>query len=83
MDDCEGGDLTEAIVQGVFRSNDSLVKDVFLQIIDGLHFCHESNVFHGDVTPDNILCSTEGRVYLSDFSKAMDSSWPDVPVDSS
>jgi serine/threonine protein kinase len=45
-----------------------LVKRIYIQIIDGLQFCHDRGIFHRDIKPENILCSEDGRqVKLADF----------------
>ena len=66
---CPGGDLWRAIIEKkVFRGNDALVKTVFLQIIDGLQYCHDNGIYHRDLKPNNILISPDFRkVWLSDF----------------
>ncbi|KAK0462875.1 kinase-like domain-containing protein [Desarmillaria tabescens] len=72
MDYCPGGELHKAIrEQKVFYRNDSLVKQVFLQIIDAVQHCHDNQIFHRDLKPENILCSEDGeQVFLADFGLA-------------
>ncbi|KAK0201185.1 kinase-like domain-containing protein [Desarmillaria ectypa] len=72
MDYCPGGELHNAIrEQKVFYRNDSLVKQVFLQVIDAVQYCHDNQVFHRDLKPENILCSEDGtQVFLADFGLA-------------
>ncbi|KAG7442739.1 kinase-like protein [Guyanagaster necrorhizus] len=72
MDYCPGGDLYKAICEKkVFYHNDSLVKQVFLQVIDAVQHCHANQVFHRDIKPENILCSKDGtQVFLADFGLA-------------
>lgn len=69
MELVSGGDLFAAITEKhVFRNNDALVKRIYIQIIDGLQFCHDRGIFHRDIKPENILCSEDGRqVKLADF----------------
>ncbi|KAK0213772.1 kinase-like domain-containing protein [Armillaria fumosa] len=72
MDYCPGGELHNAIWEKkVFYRNDSLVKQVFLQVIDAVQHCHANQVFHRDIKPENILCSEDGtQVFLADFGLA-------------
>ncbi|KAK0498027.1 kinase-like domain-containing protein [Armillaria luteobubalina] len=72
MDYCSGGELHNAIREKkVFYRNDSLVKQVFLQVIDAVQHCHNNQVFHRDIKPENILCSEDGmQVFLADFGLA-------------
>ncbi|KAK0469847.1 kinase-like domain-containing protein [Desarmillaria tabescens] len=69
---CSGGDLHSAIIEKrLFYKNDELLRTAFLQIIDGVQFCHQQQVFHRDLKPDNILCSADGKeIFLADFGLA-------------
>ncbi|PCH45063.1 kinase-like protein [Wolfiporia cocos MD-104 SS10] len=69
-DYCPGGDLFSAIVQRhMYCFNDALVKKVFVQILDAVQACHNRGVFHRDLKPDNIFCTTEdaSEIVLGDF----------------
>lgn len=72
MDYCPGGELHNAIrEQKVFYRNDSLVKQVFLQVVDAVLHCHANQIFHRDIKPENILCPEDGtQVFLADFGLA-------------
>jgi serine/threonine protein kinase len=72
-----GGHLFDAIDAGVFRQNDTLVRHVFIELIDTVRFCHEKGVYHRDLKPENILCSADGGdIRIADFGLAMDTSLP-------
>jgi len=49
------------------RYNNNRSKDVFMQIVDVLQYCHRLGIVHRDLKPDNILLN-QGRVYLIDFN---------------
>ncbi|KAI0764889.1 Pkinase-domain-containing protein [Fomes fomentarius] len=66
---CPGRDLFYALVdRHLYCYNDELVKSVILQILDALEYCHEHDVFHRDLKPDNVLTNEDGtKVKLADF----------------
>jgi len=49
---------------------------VALEMAEALLFAHEHGVLHGDLSPSNILRSSEGRIVLTDFGFAR---WSDRP----
>ncbi|KAJ7272810.1 kinase-like domain-containing protein [Mycena rebaudengoi] len=69
-----GGTLKDARDLGVFHNNNALVKEVLLQIIDAVEYCHNANVFHCDLKPQNILYSPEDKqLRIADFGLALNS----------
>jgi serine/threonine protein kinase len=67
------GDLHSVIGKHTFCREDELIKDVFVQIIDGLDFCHSRGVYHRDLKPENILVSSQSgkmEVFVADFGLA-------------
>ncbi|KIP05658.1 hypothetical protein PHLGIDRAFT_119625 [Phlebiopsis gigantea 11061_1 CR5-6] len=72
LDYCAGGDMWRAIRDiKLFAGNNELVTAIFLQIIDGLDWCHHRGVYHRDLKPNNILISPDcTRVWVSDFGLA-------------
>lgn len=66
------GDLFSAITKpgrGIVGNNDA-IRYIFLQIIDAVHYCHQSNIFHRDLKPENIMLGPNWTVKLADFGLA-------------
>lgn len=69
---CEEGDLFGMITERQrYLGHDELIRDVFLQILNAVEYCHTLGVYHRDLKPENILCSADGKkVVLADFGLA-------------
>lgn len=74
LDYCPGGDMFCSIVDKMsFCRNDKLIKNVFIQILDAVEFCHTKGIFHRDLKPDNIFVNAAGdKVFVGDFGLATD-----------
>jgi BR serine/threonine kinase len=69
MDYCEGGTLEHQI--SVKKSlSESLCRDLFIQIMSGISYCHSRHIAHRDLKPSNILITTFPNVKISDFGLA-------------
>ncbi|KAJ7620814.1 protein serine/threonine kinase [Mycena polygramma] len=72
-----GGNLFDAVDAGAFWSSEATLREVFLQVVDAVRFCHARGVYHRDLKPENILCSVTGAdVRIADFGLATDSDLP-------
>ncbi|EEB06267.1 RAN protein kinase Ran1 [Schizosaccharomyces japonicus yFS275] len=74
---CPEGDLFSHITEkNAYAGNDTLIKHVFLQIVDAIEHCHSKGIYHRDLKPENILVDNNStKVYLADFGLATTESW--------
>ncbi|KAH9899224.1 kinase-like domain-containing protein [Cubamyces lactineus] len=72
MDYCSDGDLfTQILHQRRYLGNNALIKEVFLQLLDAVEYCHSLNIYHRDLKPENVLCFDGGlRLAITDFGLA-------------
>jgi serine/threonine protein kinase len=72
MEYCPEGDLFASITEGHnYVGDDALAKQVFLQLLDAVQFCHENGIYHRDLKPENVLVCNQGQtVKLADFGLA-------------
>ncbi|KAF7661558.1 hypothetical protein LDENG_00259360 [Lucifuga dentata] len=59
--------LAKAPASGLSRDN---IKELMMQLLQGLDFLHSNMVLHRDLKPDNILVSSRGEVKIADFGLA-------------
>jgi len=78
---CDLGDLYENIMQGRIPRDTQTVKDLMVQLIDAVEYCHAAGVYHRDIKPENILMtimddgSGKPLLKLGDFGLATHDSW--------
>ncbi|KAK6462354.1 serine/threonine protein kinase [Scheffersomyces coipomensis] len=67
---CTRGDLYEAIHNNNGPNTSQDIKDVFMQILNALEFCHSYGVYHRDLKPENILIGEDWSIKLCDWGLA-------------
>jgi serine/threonine protein kinase len=72
MEYCPEGDLFASITEKHnYVGDDALAKQVFLQLLDAVQFCHNIGIYHRDLKPENVLVCNNGQtVKLADFGLA-------------
>ena len=58
---CVGGDLL-TYVRKRRRLKEAHSKNLFVQILEGLNYCHQKSILHKDIKLDNLLLSFEGNI---------------------
>jgi NIMA (never in mitosis gene a)-related kinase len=44
-----------------------LISDIFVQLVSILFYCHQNNLIHSDIKPENIFLARAGIAKLFDF----------------
>ncbi|KXN86507.1 Negative regulator of sexual conjugation and meiosis [Leucoagaricus sp. SymC.cos] len=72
MDYAPDHDLFTQILHSCrYLGDDTLIKHVFLQLLDAVEYCHSLGIYHRDLKPENILCYDDGlRIAITDFGLA-------------
>ena len=78
MDYCPDGDLFSQILHHRrYLGNNELIKEVFLQLLDAVEYCHSLHIYHRDLKPENVMLTSDNppMVKVADFglAKAVDS----------
>ena len=64
---CSGGDLFEYIAYQEEALPEEIAALLFLQICEGIAYCHNCNIAHRDIKLENILIKKFPQVVISDF----------------
>ncbi|KAJ9444388.1 Serine/threonine-protein kinase PAK mbt [Diplonema papillatum] len=59
------------VVRGVGFQSEEEICSLAEQCLRGLAHAHEHGVCHGDMKPENILCTKSGRLWIADFGSAV------------
>jgi hypothetical protein len=70
----EEGKSLAALVENGWRPDEREVRNIAPQILDILIYLHSLTppVIHRDIKPQNLICSSDGRVFLVDFGSVTD-----------
>ena len=49
------------------RIEENECKEIFSQIIKGIYYCHENNIYHRDIKLENLIIDETKRVKIIDF----------------
>ena len=67
-----GGDMDLKKFINIYKSkneliNESIIRNIILQICKGLKEIHKNKIIHRDLTPDNIFIDNNKRIKIGDF----------------
>lgn len=49
---------------------------MFMQILQGIDYCHSLGILHRDLKPQNILVASDGTIKIADFGLARAFNFP-------
>jgi len=79
MEHCIHGDLYECITTARLPKFLETIRELILQLVDAIDFCHLAGVYHRDIKPENILLTSDLHgniiVKLADFGLATCDGW--------
>ncbi|MEO0772945.1 MAG: serine/threonine-protein kinase [Pseudomonadota bacterium] len=70
LDFIDGLDLLELIHQDPARLTPDVVNAILRKTLDAVAYMHDSNMLHRDISPDNILITSDNEPVLIDFGAA-------------
>lgn len=66
MDLAAGGDFYSLITSQTSLP-EHITRRYFRQLVDAVHYCHQSSIFHRDLKPENLLLDASGNLKVTDF----------------
>lgn len=67
MELLEGESLRDFIRNQTRNLDEQFILKIFVQLLSALNYCHQNNLLHRDIKPDNIFITNTGLVKLLDF----------------
>lgn len=67
MEYVDGGNLTDRWQQQRKRLAPADVRQLMIQVLEGLAYLHNEGLVHRDIKPDNVLLTRDGKVKLADY----------------
>lgn len=67
LDYADCGSLDRFIERSGFEFTDDMIRSIYYQILQALLYLHGRGIVHQDIKPSNILLTSHGAVFLSDF----------------
>ncbi len=70
MDFFHGDTLSHILSQTGMPLKENQIRLVLYQILDALEYIHSRNVYHLDISPQNIMMDKDGNIKLIDFGRS-------------
>ena len=69
---CPGVDLFEDLEENDYRFDETKASIIIRQLLEAIAYCHDQNIVHRDIKPDNIMINTDSddAIKLIDFGLA-------------
>ena len=79
LEHCSRGDLYQCITSSRMPKDSTTIRELILQLIDAVEFCHLVGVYHRDIKPENVLITMNAEnksvSRLADFGLATSETW--------
>eukprot|EP01080_Neovahlkampfia_damariscottae_P011220 gene11220-4042_t len=72
MDFCDDGDLYKIIKQKE-PIKEEVLRNILIQLFDGLAYLHSKSIIHRDIKPNNIMLISDGTIKIGDLGLARES----------
>jgi serine/threonine protein kinase len=64
MEYCEGGDLLQ-FINGTSLLSDSLARNLFRGLVEGIRFCHVLGIHHRDLKLENLMLTSREEATMT------------------